>query len=130
MAGEISCFWCLENATFIQTERKMNGYHRFRLVQEYTCELGTLPYGSEIDILGDRIMFNGGMVEPQYYGILATLVTFLLNNVLEQFKYVLTYSAYHLSHTWTLMLLSLAVALIGNSLISEYSLENLLGEIL
>jgi hypothetical protein len=53
----------------------MNGYHRFRLVQEYTCELGTLPYGSEIDILGDRIMFNGGMVEPQYYGILATLVT-------------------------------------------------------
>jgi hypothetical protein len=53
----------------------MNGYHRFRLIQDYTCECGTLMVGSDIDVLGDRIMFNGGMIEPQYYGILRNLIT-------------------------------------------------------
>lgn len=50
-------------------------YRRFRLIQEYTCPDGTLPAGSEIDILGDRMFFNGGMVQPQYYDVLAELIS-------------------------------------------------------
>lgn len=53
----------------------MDTYRRFRLIQDYTCECGTLMTGSDIDVLGDRIMFNGGMIEPQYYGILRNLIT-------------------------------------------------------
>ena len=53
----------------------MQNYRRFKLIQEYTCEDGTLPVGSDIDVLGDRIMFNGGMIEPQYYRLLYKLIT-------------------------------------------------------
>ena len=53
----------------------MNGYHRFRLLQDYTCEDGTLRAGSEIDILGERILFNGGLIEPQYYSVILNLIT-------------------------------------------------------
>lgn len=52
----------------------MNTYRRFRLIQDYTCPEGTLNTGSEIDIMGDRILYNGGMIEPQYYAILANLI--------------------------------------------------------
>ena len=50
-------------------------YRRFKLIQDYVCQDGTLVAGSDIDVLGDRIMFNGGMIQPQYYGILRELIT-------------------------------------------------------
>lgn len=50
-------------------------YRRFKLIQDYVCTDGTLVAGSDIDVLGDRIMFNGGMIQPQYYGVLMELIT-------------------------------------------------------
>ena len=50
-------------------------YRRFKLIQDYTCSDGTLVAGSDIDVLGDRIMFNGGMIQPQYYNVLKELIT-------------------------------------------------------
>lgn len=50
-------------------------YRRFKLIQDYTCSDGTLMAGSDIDVLGDRIMFNGGMIQPQYYDVLRELIT-------------------------------------------------------
>ena len=50
-------------------------YRRFKLIQDYTCSDGTLVAGSDIDVLGDRIMFNGGMIQPQYYEVLRELIT-------------------------------------------------------
>lgn len=50
-------------------------YRRFKLIQDYTCSDGTLVAGSDIDVLGDRIMFNGGMIQPQYYDVLRELIT-------------------------------------------------------
>lgn len=50
-------------------------YRRFRLIQDYTCPDGTLPAGSEIDVVGENIMFNGGMVQSQYYYTLYELIT-------------------------------------------------------
>lgn len=50
-------------------------YRRFRLIQDYVCSDGTLVAGSDIDVLGDRIMFNGGMIQPQYYEVLRELIT-------------------------------------------------------
>jgi len=49
-------------------------YRRFILKRDYECEFGTLPVNSQIDIYGDRIMFNGGMIEPQYYSVLESLI--------------------------------------------------------
>lgn len=49
-------------------------YRRFILKRDYTCEFGTLPAGSQIDLYGDRILFNGGMIEPQYYAVLKNLI--------------------------------------------------------
>lgn len=53
----------------------MNGYRRYKLIQDYTCPDGTLRAGDQIDVIGDRILFNGGMIEPQYYGIIRELIT-------------------------------------------------------
>ena len=50
-------------------------YRRFKLIQDYTCSDGTLVAGSDIDVFGDRIMFNGGMIQPQYYNVLKELIT-------------------------------------------------------
>lgn len=52
----------------------MDDYKRYKLKQDYTCGEGTLIAGSDIDVIGDRILYNGGMIEPQYYPILANLV--------------------------------------------------------
>jgi hypothetical protein len=49
-------------------------YRRYILKKDYTCEFGTLPVNSQIDTYGDRIMFNGGMIEPQYYTVLENLI--------------------------------------------------------
>jgi hypothetical protein len=50
-------------------------YRRYRLIRDYSCEFGTLPAGSDIDVMGDRITFNGGMIEPQYYQVLSNLIS-------------------------------------------------------
>jgi hypothetical protein len=53
----------------------MNYYKRYRLTKDYTCPDGTLLAGSDIDVFGDKIMFNGGMIQPQYYQTLKELIT-------------------------------------------------------
>lgn len=53
----------------------MNSYKRFRLIRDYECSDGTLLAGSDIDLLGDRILYNGGMIQPQYYSILMHIIT-------------------------------------------------------
>ena len=53
----------------------MARYRRFKLIRDYTCPDGTLQAGSDIDLLGDRLLYNGGMIEPQYYDVLMNLIT-------------------------------------------------------
>lgn len=60
-------------------------YKRFRLVKPLKVKEGTLLTGAEITIMNDKIFYNGGVVEPAYYNLLADLVEYEMN---EGFNYL------------------------------------------
>ena len=55
-------------------------YKRFRFVKPFTCEFGTIPVDSEITILKEAIYFNGGMLNPHYYGLFKELINSEVKN--------------------------------------------------
>ena len=63
----------------------MNDYRRFRFVKNLTVEEGTFLAGSEITIMGNRIYYNGGMIQPAYYDLFYDLIEYETN---EGFNYL------------------------------------------
>ena len=49
-------------------------YRKFRFKKEFSCPDGTIHEGSEITIIGDRLYFDGGLVNPAYYSILIDII--------------------------------------------------------
>ena len=49
-------------------------YRKFRFKKEFTCPDGTIREGSEIVLIGDRMYFDGGMVNPAYYDTLMEII--------------------------------------------------------
>lgn len=54
----------------------METYERYMFIKEYKDELeeGTIPQGAEITIMGNKVFFNGGLVEPAYRDLLLHIV--------------------------------------------------------
>ena len=63
----------------------MNNYRRFKFVKNLTVEEGTFLAGSEITVMGNRIYYNGGMIQPTYYDIFYDLIEYETN---EGFNYL------------------------------------------
>lgn len=49
-------------------------YKKYRFKKEFNCTEGTIHEGSEIVLIGDRMYFDGGMVNPAYYGIIMDII--------------------------------------------------------
>ena len=54
-------------------------YKRFRFVKELKLPEGTFKVGDEITIMGGRVWFNNGMVQPVYRDLLMDLVEYESN---------------------------------------------------
>lgn len=63
----------------------MNNYRRFKFVKNLTVEEGTFLAGSEITVMGNRIYYNGGMIQPTYYDLFYDLIEYETN---EGFNYL------------------------------------------
>ena len=60
-------------------------YKRYKFVKELTVEEGTFPIGAEITIMGNRIYYNGGQIQPQFYDLFYDLIEYETN---EGFNYL------------------------------------------
>ena len=49
-------------------------YRKFRFKKVFECEEGTIHEGSEIVLMRDTMYFDGGMVNPAYYGVLMGII--------------------------------------------------------
>lgn len=49
-------------------------YKRFKFIMPFTDRGETIPVGSELTILGDRIYFNGGQIMPGLYQLFMGLI--------------------------------------------------------
>lgn len=49
---------------------------RYKIVKELKVKEGTLHAGSEITLVGNRLFYNGGMVEPVFYNLLMDLIEY------------------------------------------------------
>lgn len=63
----------------------MDIYRRFRFVKPFECQYGKLKPGDEITVMNDRLFFNGGMVELQYYNLFMELI---YNEIKNGFNYL------------------------------------------
>ena len=50
-------------------------YKRFRFVKPFDCPLGHIDEGRELSVYDAQIMFDGGLIQPQYYGFFKKLIT-------------------------------------------------------
>lgn len=50
-------------------------YRKFRFKKDFVCSEGTIREGSEIVLINDRMYFEGGMVNPAYYGDLMHIIS-------------------------------------------------------
>lgn len=52
----------------------MKDYRRFKFVKSMKLHDGTFRAGDEITVMGERVFYNGGMVEPSFYNLLLDIV--------------------------------------------------------
>lgn len=63
----------------------MKDYRRFKFVKELTVKEGTFPVNATITIMGNRIFYNDGPIQPQFYDLFYDLIEYELN---EGFNYL------------------------------------------
>jgi hypothetical protein len=49
-------------------------YRKFRFKKKFECEEGEIHEGSEIVLMDNGIYFDGGLLNPAYYGIMMELI--------------------------------------------------------
>ena len=47
---------------------------KFRFIKEYKCSEGTIPVNSEVQIVGNVMYFNGGLVSSAYEKTLENII--------------------------------------------------------
>lgn len=66
----------------------MNSYRRFRFVKPFECQYGKLKAGDEITIMNERLFFNGGIIELQFYNFFMKLIYDEIKNGFNYLKEV------------------------------------------
>ena len=49
-------------------------YRKFRFIRPFSCEYGEIKEGSELVLIGERMFFDGGMVNPIYYDVMMQII--------------------------------------------------------
>ena len=63
----------------------MNICGKFKFVKELKVKEGTFPVGADITVIGDKIFYNDGQIQPQFYDLFYDLIEYELN---EGFHYL------------------------------------------
>lgn len=84
-----------------QTERKpkmamASFYKRFKFVKPFDCRLGHIDAGRELTVYDGQILFDGGLIEPQYYEFFKELIKKEMEtpNYLREYNFVTNYKPY------------------------------------
>lgn len=54
-------------------------YKRFKFVKEFKQPEGVLKVNDEVTVMEDKVFYNGGMVQPNYRGLLLDLIEYESN---------------------------------------------------